>query len=65
MWNLFFVASEFSFKAASNVAWIEPVLEEFDNDSKVKEKGRTSVNFQDKTLNFSWNSEQSYQVHQN
>ena len=41
------------------------LVEEFDKDTKVKEKGRTSVNFQDKDLNFSQNSEQPCQVHQN
>ena len=40
-------------------------VEEFDKDTKVKEKGRTSVNFWDKDLNFSPNSEQPSQVHQN
>ena len=40
-------------------------VEEFDKDTKVKEKGRTSVNFRDKDLNSSQNSEQPCQVHQN
>ena len=41
------------------------LVEEFDKDTKVKEKGRISVKFQDKDLNFSQNSEQPCQVHQN
>ena len=32
-------------------------VEEFDKDTKVKEKGRTSVNFWDKDLNFEQRSE--------
>ena len=40
-------------------------LEIFDKDSKAKEKGRISVKFQDKDTNFSQNSEQPCQVHQN
>ena len=40
-------------------------LEQFDKDTKAKEKGRISVKFQDKDTNFSQNSEQPCQVHQN
>ena len=40
-------------------------LEQFDKDTKAKEKGRISVKFQDKDSNFSQNSEQPCQVHQN
>ena len=44
-----------------NFVW----LEQFDKDSKAKEKGRISVKFQDKDSNLSQNSEQPCQVHQN
>ena len=40
-------------------------IELFDKDTKAKEKGRISVKFQDKDSNFSQNSEQPCQVHQN
>ena len=40
-------------------------VEQFDKDTKAKEKGRISVKFQDKDSNFSQNSEQPCQVHQN
>ena len=40
-------------------------IELFDKDSTAKEKGRISVKFQDKDMNFSQRSEQPCQVHQN
>ena len=40
------------------------ILEKFDNNPQVKEKGRINVNFRDKDPHFSQKSAQPYQVYQ-